>query len=153
MSEIKNESVDVINVIEVFEHVRQIEKGLQECKRVLQNGAKLIISVPFLYPIHADPGDYQRWTIQKWRYELEKLGFTIKDFEIMGLFFTVLTDMVKTSFKSVPKIILILCLFFYPILDLIKKLNCTKLVKNSEKLNKYPGGYFIIAEKGAGIER
>ena len=153
MHEIKNKSIDVVNVIEVFEHVLQIEKGLKESHRVLKNGALLIFSIPFLYPIHADPTDYQRWTIQKWRHELDKLGFIIKEFELNGLFFTVLTDMIKTFFKSVPKIVRILCLIFFPILDLIKSLDNTSFVKNNKMLNKYHSGYFIVAEKSTCFER
>jgi len=60
MNEIKDESVDVINAIELFEHVEDIEKGLRECHRVLKNDGIMILSVPFLYPIHADPFDFQR---------------------------------------------------------------------------------------------
>lgn len=65
MQEIESSSIDVINAIELFEHVRKIDDGLGECYRVLKSGGILIISTPFLFPIHADPFDYQRWTNYK----------------------------------------------------------------------------------------
>ena len=60
MKKIKDESIDVINTIELFEHVENSEKGLLECFRVLKKGGVMILSVPFLHPIHADPYDFQR---------------------------------------------------------------------------------------------
>jgi len=55
MKQIKDESIDVVNTIELFEHVEFPEKGLRECYRVLTKGRVMIVSVLFLYPIHADP--------------------------------------------------------------------------------------------------
>lgn len=65
MKKIKSKSIDLINAIELFEHVGKIDKGLDECLRVLKKGGRLIISAPFLYKIHADPYDFQRWTETK----------------------------------------------------------------------------------------
>jgi len=65
MNNIVTESIDVINAVELFEHVENIEKGLNECYRVLKKNGTMILSAPFLYPIHADPCDFQRWTKEK----------------------------------------------------------------------------------------
>ena len=45
MKQIESESIDVINAIELFEHVEKIKKGLRECFRVLKNNGIIIISV------------------------------------------------------------------------------------------------------------
>lgn len=66
MNNIDSNSVDVINAIELFEHVKDIEKGLNECFRVLKKDGVFMLSTPFLFPIHADPFDFQRWTNTKW---------------------------------------------------------------------------------------
>ena len=147
MSEIKSESIDVVNAIEFFEHVEKIEQGLKECHRVLKKNGRIIISAPFLYPIHADPCDYQRWTRKKWKKDLEKIGFKIEKFENMGRYFTVLADMIKILIKSVTPILKYLGYAFYPFLDLMGSIDKFNLVKNNNRLNKYTTGYFIIAKK------
>ena len=84
MNMVETESIDIIAAMELFEHVEKIEKGLSECYRVLKKGGFMLISVPFLHPIHADPSDFQRWTEYKWRVELERIGFKIKKIILWG---------------------------------------------------------------------
>jgi len=147
MSKITQESIDVINATELFEHVENPEKGLKECYRVLKKDGAMILSVPFLYPIHADPHDFQRWTEDKWKKILEEIGFKIEKFEIMGRYFTVLMDYKKTLIKQFPFGIRHFCKLFYPLLDLIVKIDNTKWIKSNPKLNKFHGGYFMILRK------
>ena len=148
MKQIKNNSIDVVNAIELFEHVEKIEQGLKECYRVLKKNGTMILSVPFLYPIHADPYDFQRWTKRKWKLELKKVGFKIQKIEIMGRFFTVSMEYQKLFIKSFPKkISKFLKLINYPLMDLITKLDNFKLVRNNQILSGFHGGYFIIAQK------
>lgn len=147
MDKIKNESIDVINAIELFEHVEKVEQGLKECYRVLKKDGVMILSAPFLYPIHSDPCDFQRWTEGKWKKVLKEISFDIEKFEIMGRFFTVLADMKKILTKSMPRIIRYLLYLFYPLLDLTTKLDNLRYTKNHPKLGKYHGGYFIILRK------
>lgn len=147
MGNIETESIDVINAIELFEHVEKVELGLKECYRVLRKNAVIIISVPFLYAIHADPYDFQRWTKDKWKKELEILGFKIKKFEIMGRYFTVLSDMGQVFIKSTPRVLRWILYLFYPLFNLLTKLDDLKAIKNHPKLGNFHGGYFIIAQK------
>ena len=148
MKQIKNESIDVINAIELFEHVENLPKGIKECHRVLKESGTLIISAPFLYPLHADPYDFQRWSKTKWELELKKAGFKIKKIEIMGEFFTVLMDYQKLLIKSFPKkISKLLKLINYPLMDLVVKLDNLRLVKKNNSLSGFHGGYFIILKK------
>lgn len=60
MNQITSDSIDVINATEIFEHIENPEKGLEECYRVLKKDGVLMLSMPFLFPIHADPPDFQR---------------------------------------------------------------------------------------------
>jgi len=147
MSEIKDEGIDVVSAIELFEHVEKIEQGLRECYRVLKKDGTMILSVPFLYPIHSDPFDFQRWTIDKWKKELEKIGFKIEKFEIMGRFFTVTADYVKVAIKSAPRPLKYFLYIFYPFLDLLAELDKSNFVENHPRLGKFHGGYFIIGRK------
>jgi len=58
----KEESVDIIILNAVLEHTKQPELVIQESHRVLKRGGLIYITVPFIYPLHPSPNDYQRWT-------------------------------------------------------------------------------------------
>ena len=58
---------------EVLEHIRTPEKAIQAAHAVLEPGGTLILSTPFIFPIHDRPHDYYRFT----RYGLEWL---LRDF-------------------------------------------------------------------------
>jgi SAM-dependent methyltransferase len=146
MKQLKDESIDVISAMELFEHVEEIEKGLSECYRVLKKGGEMIISVPFLYQIHGDPYDFQRWTEVKWKKELEKRGFKIEKFIIMGRFFTVLGDMLKKIIKLLPWGIKHFIYLLLPLIDCLVFLDNFNFVKKNE-LGNFHGGYFVILKK------
>lgn len=71
-------SVDVVSLLEVMEHLPDPECCLGEVARVLKPNGVFLLSVPFLYPLHDEPRDFQRWT----RYGLEHLlvntGFQVE---------------------------------------------------------------------------
>lgn len=75
---IANESIDVVFLFEVLEHVACDEQAMQEIHRVLKPGGRIYISVPFIYPIHDKPNDYRRFTIYGLRFLLEKNRFVPK---------------------------------------------------------------------------
>jgi len=62
-------SMDSILLLEVLEHLKNPEVAIKEAFRVLKPEGILLVSVPFLYPLHDEPHDYRRWT----RYGLELL--------------------------------------------------------------------------------
>lgn len=147
MKKIQSGAIDIILATELFEHVEKIDSGLKECYRVLQKNGKMIISVPFMFPVHADPFDFQRWTETKWRKVLKMIGFSVDFFCVTGLFFTVLGNMFKQLLTKLPFGIRHLLYFFLPILDLIVAIDRTNFVKNNNTLNKYHDGYFMILSK------
>ena len=147
MDKIENKSIDIIEANSLFEHVYKIKKGLEECHRVLKDDGKIVITVPFLYPVHADPDDFQRWTWSKWEKELIDLGFTIEVMETMGGFFSLQGDMLKNLIKSFVPGIKHFCCLFFPLIDLLVSLDNFKRVKNNKRIGKYDRGYFIIAKK------
>ncbi len=144
MKQIDSNSIDVVNAIELFEHVKEPVKGINECYRVLKKNGVFILSIPFLTHIHADPIDFQRWTFTKWQIELIKVGFKIEKFIIMGKIFTSLAEMLKMIIKSMGKFIMKI---FHPFLELLIKLDTKPFVRNDPNLNNYHNGYFIIAKK------
>jgi len=147
MIQIDSESIDVINAIELFEHVEKIEKALKECHRVLKKNGILIISVPFLWQIHADPFDFQRWTSTKWRVELKKNNFKIENFLIMGRYYTHLAEIIKVKLKYGSQMERFFLKIIMPFLNLMIRFDNKPKVKQNLILNNFHNGYFIIAKK------
>ncbi len=150
MDMVGDDSVDVVNAIELFEHVARPEAGLRECYRVLKRGGVMLLSAPFLAAVHADPSDYQRWTEAKWRRELEIAGFAVERCVVMGRFFTHVMEAKKTLVKRLPRVFrTAVQLAAYPLMDLIARLDNTSWVARDDKLKSFHGGYFIVARKFA----
>ncbi len=147
MSHIETESIDVINAIELFEHVEEIEKGLSECQRVLKKKGILIISIPFLWQIHADPFDFQRWTSTKWRGELKKHNFKIENLIIMGRYYTHLAEIIRAKLIYGSKMERFFLKIIIPFLNLMIRFDNKPNVKKNLVLNNFHNGYFIIARK------
>jgi SAM-dependent methyltransferase len=57
-----NASFDTILCTEVLEHTRQPFEVMAEFARLLRPGGYLILSVPFIYPLHETPYDFWRFT-------------------------------------------------------------------------------------------
>lgn len=53
---------DVVLLLDVLEHLERPRQALGEAARVLAPGGRLIIMVPFLYPVHDAPRDFTRFT-------------------------------------------------------------------------------------------
>jgi SAM-dependent methyltransferase len=71
-------SFDVIVLSEVLEHVHSPHLAIRNIHGVLRDDGRLILTVPFIFPIHERPHDYFRYT----RYGLEFLLREFKDVHI-----------------------------------------------------------------------
>ena len=58
----KNESIDSFISRSVLEHVAELQEAISEIQRCSKKNSIGIHSIPFLYPYHASPHDYQRFT-------------------------------------------------------------------------------------------
>jgi SAM-dependent methyltransferase len=68
-------SFDFVLCTQVLEHAEKPEKLIEECARVLKPGGKVLFSMPFMYPEHEIPYDFQRYTRFKHTSLLQKNGF------------------------------------------------------------------------------
>lgn len=69
-----SESMDAVVILDVVEHLEFPREALEEISRVLKPGGQLVLSMPFLYPIHDAPHDYQRYTSHGLIREVESVG-------------------------------------------------------------------------------
>lgn len=67
------DSVDAIVCESLLEHVPRPQNIVDEMYRVLRPGGGMYIVIPFVYPFHASPNDFQRWSVTGLR-ELIKAG-------------------------------------------------------------------------------
>ncbi len=60
---LEDNSVDSIIAQALIEHVEDPIKVVSEFERVLRPGGKVYVEIPFLQGVHADPSDFQRYTL------------------------------------------------------------------------------------------
>lgn len=68
---------DNVLLLDVLEHIPSPHECMQEINRTLKPNGKLWIQVPFMYPIHDAPLDFQRWTEFGFNELAKQHGFSI----------------------------------------------------------------------------
>ncbi|HEY0917982.1 class I SAM-dependent methyltransferase [Devosia sp.] len=66
---------DAVLALNTLEHVYGLSATLRRLHRVLRPGGELIVTVPFLFPVHGHPDDYTRGTPSFWHRVLAEHGF------------------------------------------------------------------------------
>ena len=67
---VRDASFDVVVCSEVLEHVWETADAFSELQRVTRPGGRILITVPFIYPLHEAPRDFVRLT----PYAIERLA-------------------------------------------------------------------------------
>ena len=150
---IQNNSIDSIALLDVLEHLRKPDACIQELQRTLKPNGKLCIQVPFLYPIHDAPYDFQRWTYYGLVEILEKNNFDIQEIYPQGKIsetFSLLASigLAKIAIDSV-KFSKIFITFIPLVSALILIFNITGLLLGMISRNRtfMPYGYLLICRK------
>ncbi len=74
----KKKYIDVVIISEVLEHLHSPHLAIKNIKSILKKKGKLILTTPFIFPIHEKPYDYYRYT----KYGLQ---FLLKDFTHLSI--------------------------------------------------------------------
>ena len=91
-------SFDCIFAIEVMEHLENPFLFKKEIKRMLKKGGSMVLTVPFIFHMHADPFDYWRPT----KMALSELFDACDELSIsnQGNRLHVILDLISTSFRN-----------------------------------------------------
>jgi SAM-dependent methyltransferase len=70
-------NAETLLLTSVLEHLEEPERGLAECFRLLRPGGHMILTAPFIWPVHEPPRDFFRYSPYGLRYLLEEAGFEV----------------------------------------------------------------------------
>lgn len=76
--------INHVLLLDVLEHIPDPEAALLEVCRVLKPGGTAFLQVPFLYPLHDRPLDFQRWTEYGLLRLLQRAGLTLRETVAVG---------------------------------------------------------------------
>ncbi len=85
-----DDSFDTVVAFEVLEHVRNPDECLAESSRVLRPDGRILLTVPFVAPLHQLPFDYYRFTPGGITVLLERHGFRVDELRPRGNFASVM---------------------------------------------------------------
>lgn len=148
---VPDQSIDVVLLLEVLEHLPDDRKALDEIRRVMKSGGKLYLSVPFIYPVHDAPADFRRYTIFGLVARLENSGFdVVKRISHGNSIVTtlhqinmVLLEISRDIYKKNHPAGFITAALFYPFCILVNLAAC--LFLQLDKPDAACLGYFIVA--------
>jgi SAM-dependent methyltransferase len=93
---------DVVLCTETLEHVARPREVLVELRRVLKPGGRVVLTVPFLQPLHQEPHDYFRYSPHGLRSLLGGAGFMEIELEAAGGYFALLDDQLRDLPSHLP---------------------------------------------------
>jgi SAM-dependent methyltransferase len=145
-------SFEFILCTEVLEHLHTPQKAIDEMRRVLIPGGKLILTTRFVFPIHDAPHDYFRYT----KYGL---GYLLREWKAVEItpetetFSAIGALLQRVGFQTKIKGGKIVKLFIYLLAYLFDKSNWLiikeygDIGKNKENENIMTTGYYVCATK------
>lgn len=146
-----NDAFDTILCTNVMEHVSNAEKGFSELSRCLKSGGYLLVSTPFLYPLHEAPYDFYRYTVYGLKYQLEKNGMEIVNINSQGGFgilVVVYFNLILTRVLKVSLIAKISCAMQKVFMYLYMKIYNERMFRELSGIRAILScGYFIVAKK------
>lgn len=114
---IANQSFDNVVSFQVLEHHQKPDIFISESYRVLRDDGLLLITVPFLWWIHEEPYDFQRYTRYGLTEILTKHGFKIMKIEEQWSVFSVISLLLNeylNNFAIKGKAHYIITIIVYP---------------------------------------
>lgn len=143
---IKDNSVETIKITEVLEYSNNPDRIFSELNRVIQPFGNVLLSVPFNMGIHYDI-DNIRFSEHMLKFLFKKHEFIPLIFTQNGLFFTVLSYMLKQAIMSFKSPLRYGLYVLFPIFDILTYFDHLSIVKNSKFFSSFTLGYFAVLMK------
>ena len=125
---------ETVLAVEVIEHLYSPSQFISEVSRILKPKGEFVFTIPFLFPIHGDPNDYQRYTASGIKELLR--DYEIAELRSQGNRIHVISDLITTV--KIGR---------FPIFIFARVLNhFLKFVKSNSD-SKSPTGYYVRAVK------
>lgn len=157
-----SDTFNTVLMLQVLEHIDSPGLAIKEASRVLKTEGILIISVPFLYPVHDAPYDYFRFTKYALKNFLKQFNLKILHFSSNGTFLefllqTLIIFLLKRAKEAIGKkkltytiyaTILIVCVFPITFVTNLLTIICAPANKLFNKFsNDFPLNYTVVAKK------
>lgn len=139
-------SFDTIILSDVLEHIPEPLLLWGEMARILSSGGRVLMNVPFYYPLHEIPYDYYRYSSYALRRFAESHGFEVLQLQAIGGSPEILADIVAKHLQFVPVIGGLAAKFIqWFVLYITRTTIGRKLSEKSSE--RFPLGYFMVVEK------
>lgn len=122
------DSVDSVLLLDVLEHVFAVDQVIAHIGRILKPGGTVLLTTPFIYPVHGKPHDFHRFTFFALDTYFQKHGIVLTQQETMGGYGTVLAVLVNQFlFRTVlwvrAKVTAVYYLIWLPVLLIYLMMN------------------------------
>ncbi len=149
----ENDSFDLVLCLSVLEHLEKPLEAIFEIRRVVKIGGKVIVSTPFLFPIHDAPGDYWRFTkfgLQKifssgW--QIEKLCAETNAQEAFAVLLQRLGYQTKMRLNKFSKFFVFLFARLIEKMPNMIKVSFGDIRKSQKEPEAFTSAFFLVAKK------
>lgn len=139
-------SVDTIILADVLEHVAEPAAVWREMHRILRRSGKVLVCVPFLYPLHEAPHDYYRYTEFALRRLAEGAGFDVVSLEPIGGAPEVVTNIFSKVVRRVPRVGTSIAIAAQQAASLFLRTGIGHKISRSTA-RTFPLSYFLVVQK------
>lgn len=136
---------------EVLEHLYDPKKAIEEMKRILKPGGKLILTTRFMFPIHDAPIDYFRYTefglkelFKDW--EIENFQPEVGSIETIAVLLQRIIFQVKFKGNKFVKGVLLILVHFFIFLQKLVTKEYADIRHDKECKDFMTSGYYMICK-------